>query len=76
MKIENFRTKRRSVLGIFGDLFDFNGDGTLDFFEQAAEFGMLTEMFDDCEDKEKEDSEPDTDDIRVEDFATSVWDMG
>ena len=31
-------------MGIFGDLFDFNGDGKLDFFEKAAEFGMFMQM--------------------------------
>jgi len=32
--------------GIFGDMFDFNGDGDLDAFEQAAEFGLVMEMMD------------------------------
>lgn len=27
--------------GFFGDLFDFNGDGELDGFEQAADLGFL-----------------------------------
>ncbi len=31
-------------MGIFGDLFDFNGDGKLDFVEQAAEFELLDEL--------------------------------
>lgn len=30
--------------GIFGDLFDFDGDGKLNFVEQAAEFITLDEM--------------------------------
>lgn len=33
--------------GIFGDLFDFDGDGKLDCVEQAAEFIMLDEMMKD-----------------------------
>ena len=36
-------------MGIFGDLFDFNGDGKLDFFEKAAEFGMFMQMVESCE---------------------------
>lgn len=27
--------------GLFGDLFDFDGNGELDSFEQAAEFSMF-----------------------------------
>ena len=30
--------------GIFGSLFDFNGDGELDAFEQGMEFMALQEM--------------------------------
>ena len=30
--------------GIFGDLFDFNGDGNLDCFEQGLEFMLLNEL--------------------------------
>ncbi len=33
--------------GIFGDLFDFDGDGKLDCIEQAAEFIILDEMMKD-----------------------------
>ena len=32
--------------GLFGGLFDFNGDGKLDSFERAAEFGMFMQMID------------------------------
>ena len=31
-------------MGLFGNLFDFNGDGKLDSFEKAAEFGMFMQM--------------------------------
>lgn len=45
--------------GTFGNMFDFNGDGDLDIFEQATEFAFLQKMM---EDDEKEDSSEDTDD--------------
>lgn len=44
--------------GIFGDLFDFNGDGNLDCFEQGLEFMLLDEFL-------KEDEE---DDFDLDDF--------
>lgn len=36
-------------MGIFGDLFDFNGDGNLDSFEKAVEFGAFMQMIDSCQ---------------------------
>jgi hypothetical protein len=36
--------------GIFGDLFDFNGDGNLDALEQGLEFMLLDELTSDDED--------------------------
>ena len=33
-------------MGLFGNLFDFNGDGKLDSFEKAAEFGAFMQMVD------------------------------
>lgn len=44
--------------GIFGNMFDFNGNGDLDIFEQAAEFAFLQKMM---EDDEEADSADDTD---------------
>ena len=41
--------------GIFGDLFDFNGDGNLDALEQGLEFMFLNELM-------NEDSDDDFDD--------------
>lgn len=41
-------------MGIFGNLFDFNGDGELDFLEKAAELGALVHLFD-SEETDKED---------------------
>ena len=34
-------------MGLFGDLFDFDNNGKLDFFEEAAEFGFFMQMVDD-----------------------------
>ena len=43
-------------MGIFGDLFDFNGDGNLDCFEQGLEFMLLNELMnEDTDDDEYED---------------------
>ena len=43
-------------MGLFGNLFDFNGDGKLDAFEKAAEFGAFMQMIDSEEqDGENED---------------------
>ena len=39
--------------GIFGGMFDFNNDGKLDMFEQAADFGMFMHMMEDSEKQEK-----------------------
>lgn len=36
--------------GIFGDLFDFDGDGKLDCVEQAAEFILFDRMMNEDED--------------------------
>ena len=41
--------------GFFGGLFDFNNDGKLDTFEQAADFGMFMHMMDESEKQEKAD---------------------
>ncbi len=39
-------------MGIFGDMFDFNHDGKLDTFEQAAEFSFIMNMMEE-EEKQK-----------------------
>ncbi len=41
-------------MSIFGDLFDFNGDGQLDAFEKAVEFGVFMDMIDSLEDDEQD----------------------
>ena len=40
--------------GFFGGLFDFNGDGKLDTFERAADFGLFVKMVEDGNDNEDE----------------------
>ncbi len=45
-------------MGLFGDLFDFNGDGKLDSLEQATEFSAFMNLLDS---EEEENSEDDTD---------------
>ena len=46
-------------MGLFGNLFDFNGDGKLDTFEKAAEFGAFMMMIE-SEEKNKEKNNDDT----------------
>lgn len=48
--------------GIFGDLFDFDGDGKLNCVEQAAEFIMLENMMKD-DDPNDDFSDEDEDDF-------------
>lgn len=43
--------------GFFGSLFDFDGDGKLDTFEKAADFGMFVKMMEDIEKEGEEDEE-------------------
>ncbi len=45
-------------MGLFGDLFDLNGDGRLDTLEQASEFTAFMNLLDL---EEEENSEDDTD---------------
>ena len=44
-------------MGLFGDLFDFNGDGRLDSLESAVEFNAFMNLIE----SEEENSEDDTD---------------
>jgi len=48
--------------GLFGDLFDFDGDGELDAFERAMEWEAISETVDADEDEEDDDLE----DLRTE----------
>ncbi len=42
--------------GIFGDLFDFDGNGELDAMERAADFGMFMEMLEEDEREASDDN--------------------
>ena len=42
--------------GIFGDIFDFDGDGKLDCIEQAAELAFIADIIED-EETDDEDNE-------------------
>lgn len=41
--------------GLFGDMFDFDNDGKLNSFEQAAELGFISDCMDEDEDNRSED---------------------
>lgn len=45
--------------GLFGDLFDFDGDGKLNSFERTADFGLFCQIMDDMEREEEEKEEDD-----------------
>lgn len=42
------------MAGLFGGLFDFNHDGKLDAFEEAAEFATFATMMDKMDEEENE----------------------
>lgn len=41
--------------GIFGDIFDFDGDGKLDCIEQAAELAFIADIIEDEETDDEDD---------------------
>lgn len=41
--------------GIFGELFDLDGDGKLDLFEQGLEFMAISELMEEDEDSDSGD---------------------
>ena len=47
--------------GLFGKLFDFNNDGKLNCFEEAAELQFLSELMGDSKKKEENDCSGDED---------------
>ena len=44
-------------MGLFGDLFDFNGDGKLDALESATEFSAFMNLINSEEEENEDDSE-------------------
>lgn len=47
--------------GIFGDLFDLNGDGEMSFTESALEFAVLSDLMKEDDDDYEEDDDNDSD---------------
>ena len=45
--------------GIFGDIFDFDGDGRLDIIEQAAELAFIADIIEDEETDDEDDEDDD-----------------
>ena len=41
--------------GIFGDIFDFDGDGRLDIIEQATELAFIADIIEDKETDDEDD---------------------
>ena len=41
--------------GIFGDIFDFDGDGRLDIIEQATELAIIADIIEDEETDDEDD---------------------
>ena len=60
--------------GIFGGMFDFNGDGKLDLFEAAAESQFLHDMMSEDEREEEFDSNFDDYDEDIKDEFDSDFD--
>ena len=57
--------------GIFGDMFDLNGDGKIDAVESALEFAVFNEIFnEDSDDGDVSDFDDDIDDFDgdIDDF--------
>ena len=44
-------------MGLFGDLFDFNGDGRLDSLEISVEFNAFMNLIDSEEEESEDDME-------------------
>lgn len=52
--------------GFFGELFDFNGDGKLDAFEQAADMAAFVHLMDEEDDDLETEDEEDEEDEETE----------
>ena len=47
--------REQNMNGIFGDIFDFDGDGKLDIIEQAAELAFIANIIEDEETDDDDD---------------------
>lgn len=47
------------MFDMFGDMFDFNDDGSLNTAERAAELGFIDEIMDDDEYEDEDDEDTD-----------------
>ena len=47
--------REQNMNGIFGDIFDFDGDGKLDIIEQAAELAFIADIIEDEETDDEDD---------------------
>ena len=47
--------REQNMNGIFGDIFDFDGDGRLDIIEQAAELAFIADIIEDEETDDEDD---------------------
>ena len=47
--------REQNMNGIFGDIFDFDGDGKLDCLEQAAELAFIANIIEEEENDEETD---------------------
>ena len=47
--------REQNMNGIFGNIFDFDGDGRLDIIEQAAEFAFIADIIEDEETDDEDD---------------------
>ncbi len=54
-------------MGLFGGLFDFNGDGKLDMFEESAEFSFFMNMLDLSDEDELSDAGLNIDELELMD---------
>ena len=51
--------REQNMNGIFGDIFDFDGDGRLDIIEQAAELEFIADIIEDEETDDEDDEDDD-----------------
>ena len=49
----NIKINGGNIMGIFGNLFDFNGDGKLDALEQAMDFGLFVQMMEELDQEDE-----------------------